>query len=247
MKAMIFAAGLGTRLKPLTDTIPKALVPICGKPMLQHVIEKLKASGFNDIIINVHHFPQQIIDFLAANNSFGIKITISEESDMLLDTGGGMKKAMKALNCTDTPILFHNVDILSDCNLTSLVEHHISSCAVATLLVSSRSTQRYLLFDRQMRLKGWVNKATGSTKPAGFTYREGEYLEYAYSGIEVANTRLADEMTGNECNGKFSIIDFYLDNCNRLDIHGYAVNNLKIIDIGKPETLHDAETFLQNL
>ena len=92
-----------------------------------------------------------------------------------------------------------------------------------------------------------MNKATGSTKPAGFTYREGEYLEYAYSGIEVANTRLADEMTGNECNGKFSIIDFYLDNCNRLDIHGYAVNNLKIIDIGKPETLHDAETFLQNL
>ncbi|MGN0232489.1 MAG: NDP-sugar synthase [Muribaculaceae bacterium] len=247
MKAMIFAAGLGTRLKPLTDTTPKALVPICGKPMLQHVIEKLKASGFDDIIINVHHFPQQIIDFLAANNDFGIKITISDESDMLLDTGGGMKKAMKALNCIDTPILFHNVDILSDCNLNSLVERHIANGAIATLLVSSRSTQRYLLFDKQMRLHGWVNKATGATKPAGFTYLEGEYLEYAYSGIEVANTRLTEHMTGGECDGKFSIIDFYLNNCNRLDIRGYAANNLKIIDIGKPDTLHDAETFLQNL
>ena len=156
MKAMIFAAGLGTRLKPLTDHMPKALVPVAGKPMLEHVIEKLKASGFNEIVINVHHFGNQIIDFLKEKDNFGIQIWISDETEELLDTGGGIKKAAHFF---DEPFLVHNADILSNVNLKDLYEFHQASKNDATLLVSPRKTVRYLLFNEENRLCGWVNKA----------------------------------------------------------------------------------------
>lgn len=165
MKAMIFAAGLGSRLKPLTDTMPKALVPIAGRPMLEHVILKLKAAGFTEIMINIHHFGEQILDFLKANENFGLIIHISDERDLLLDTGGGVKKARSFFENSDEPFLIHNVDILSDVNLKELYDYHLQSGAVATLLASQRKTSRYLLFDTDKRLCGWINKDTEQVKP----------------------------------------------------------------------------------
>ena len=159
---MIFAAGLGTRLRPLTDHTPKALVSVAGKPMLERVILRLKEAGFNDITVNIHHFGEQIIEFLRANNDFGITIHLSDERDMLLDTGGGIKKARPFLDGNE-PFLVHNADILSDINLAELYRHHRESNAEATLLVSQRQTSRYLLLDDANRLHGWINKSTGET------------------------------------------------------------------------------------
>ncbi len=145
---MIFAAGLGSRLKPLTDTMPKALVPVAGRPMLEHVILKLKASGFTEIVINIHHFGEQIIDFLKANDNFGLTIHISDEREQLLDTGGGVRKACTFFEHSDEPFLVHNVDILSDVDLKELYDYHLQNGSVATLLVSRRKTSRYLLLIR---------------------------------------------------------------------------------------------------
>ena len=189
MKAMIFAAGLGTRLKPLTDHQPKALVPVAGRPMLEHVILKLKKAGFNELVINIHHFGEQIIDFLKANQNFGLTIHISDERDMLLDTGGGIKKAEPFFQGNE-PFLVHNVDILSDTDLKALYEYHLHSGNNATLLASKRVTARYLLFDDQARLRGWINKDTGQTKPEGFVYDATLYQEYAFSGIHVISPSL---------------------------------------------------------
>ena len=190
MKAMIFAAGLGTRLKPLTDRMPKALVPVGGIPMLQHVILKLKQAGFSEIVINIHHFGEQIIGFLQANQNFGITIHISDERDELLDTGGGIKKAAPFFNGNE-PFLVHNVDILSDIDLKALYESHLYSTNDATLLVSQRETSRYLLFDKEStRLCGWINKQTRQTKPEGFVYRPEQHEAYAFSGIHVISSSL---------------------------------------------------------
>jgi len=161
---MIFAAGLGSRLKPLTDTMPKAMVPIAGHPMLEHVILKLKAAGFTEIVINIHHFGDQILDFLKVNENFGLTIHISDERDLLLDTGGGVKKARSFFENSDEPFLIHNVDILSDVNLKELYDYHLQSGGVATLLASRRKTSRYLLFDEKKKLCGWTNKDTGQVK-----------------------------------------------------------------------------------
>ena len=180
MKAMIFAAGLGTRLKPLTDHTPKALVPVNGRPMLEHVILKLKAAGCTEAVVNVHHFGQQIIDFLHAIQNFGITIHISDERNEFLDTGGVIKKASSFFSGT-APFLVHNVDILSDVDLKALYDFHLQSGNDATLLVSPRETSRYLLFDTNIRLCGWLNKLTGQTKPAGFIYRHVILHEHACS------------------------------------------------------------------
>ena len=241
MKAMIFAAGLGTRLKPLTDHMPKALVPVAGKPMLEHVIGKLKAAGFNEIVINVHHFANQIIDFLKEKNNFGIQIWISDETEELLDTGGGIKKAAHFF---DEPFLVHNADILSNVDLKALYEHHIASGNDATLLVSPRKTVRYLLFDKGTRLCGWVNKDTLQTKPEGFVYQPEVQKEYAFGGIHIISPTLFNYM-GDEWTGKFSIMDFYLKTCNVAKLGGYAKEDLQLIDIGKPDTLAKAEDFIR--
>ena len=270
MKAMIFAAGLGTRLKPLTDTMPKALVPIAGKPMLEHVILKLKASGFTEIVINIHHFGEQIIDFLKANNNFGLTIHISDERDALLDTGGGIKKAAIFFKKTEVfqenssvfsknssafsekteeffgkteAFLVHNVDILSNVDLKQFYQRHSESDAIATLLVSERKTARYLLFDKDNRLQGWVNKDTKEVKPKGLPYEEGKYNEYAFSGIHVLSPEIFGYMN-DKWTGKFSIIDFYLSICKDTIVKCYPANDLKLIDIGKPETLAKAEEFI---
>lgn len=247
MKAMIFAAGLGSRLKPLTDTMPKALVPVAGCPMLEHVILKLKASGFTEIVINIHHFGEQIIDFLKTNNDFGLTIHISDERDRLLDTGGGIRKARLFFENSGEPFLVHNVDILSDMNLKELYDFHMQSGSVATLLASRRTTSRYLLFNTERKLRGWINKDTGQVKPEGFHYDESLYREYAFSGIHVFSPAVFRLMEAPRWEGKFSIMDFYLATCGQTDYSGYLAEKLELIDIGKPETLAWAEEFVKKL
>ena len=247
MKAMIFAAGLGSRLKPLTDTMPKALVPVAGCPMLEHVILKLKASGFTEIVINIHHFGEQIIDFLKTNNDFGLTIHISDERDRLLDTGGGIRKARLFFENSGEPFLVHNVDILSDMNLKELYDFHMQSGSVATLLASRRTTSRYLLFDTERQLRGWINKDPGQVKPEGFHYDESLYREYAFSGIHVFSPAVFRLMEAPRWEGKFSIMDFYLATCGQTDYSGYLAEKLELIDIGKPETLARAEEFVKKL
>lgn len=245
MKAMIFAAGLGTRLKPLTDHMPKALVPVAGRPMLEHVILKLKAAGFNELVINIHHFGEQILDFLRANQNFGLTIHISDERDCLLDTGGGIRKAEPFFRGNE-PFLVHNVDILSDTDLKALYEYHRQSGNDATLLASRRKTIRYLLFDDEKRLCGWINKDTLQTKPEGFAYNPEHHHEYAFSGIHVISPSLFHYMD-ERWTGKFSIMDFYLQTCHESRIGGRLTDTLRLIDIGKPETLTQAEEFLASL
>lgn len=238
---MIFAAGLGTRLKPLTDHMPKALVPVAGKPMLEHVIGKLKSAGFDEIVINVHHFAHQIIDFLKAKDNFGIQIWISDESEELLDTGGGIKKAAPYF---DEPFLVHNADILSNIDLKAMYNYHLTSSNDATLLVGPRKTVRYLLFDEGNRLQGWVNKDTLQTKPEGFVYHPEVQKEYAFGGIHVISPTLFKYM-GDGWTGKFSIMDFYLRTCHEAQLGGYVKEDLQLIDIGKLDTLAKAEDFIR--
>lgn len=176
MRAMIFAAGLGTRLKPLTDTLPKALVPLAGKTLLQWQIERLKAAGITDIVVNVHHFPDMIINYLRDNDNFGCRIAVSDERDMLLETGGGLRKAKELLTSSPNPlplqgdsegapILICNVDILSNIDLPTLLQAYNPE-EMGVVVVSPRDTQRYLLFDETNRLCGWTNIATGEVRPA---------------------------------------------------------------------------------
>lgn len=244
MKAMIFAAGLGARLKPLTNNTPKALIPIAGKPMLEHVILRLKAAGFDQIVINIHHLGQQILDFLAANNQFGIQIYISDEQDYLLDTGGGIKKAARFLQGNE-PFLVHNVDILSNVDLQALYHNHLQSDSLATLLVSQRNTSRYLLFNEENKLCGWRNRETGEVKSYYPYFNPEQYREYAFGGIHVISPEIFNWM--EEWTGKFSIINFYLSICARTTIQGYLAENLRLLDIGKPETLAQAEEWIQTI
>ncbi len=243
MKAMIFAAGLGTRLRPLTDHTPKALVPVAGKPMLERVILRLKDAGFNDITVNIHHFGGQIIDYFRAHDNFGTNIHISDERDMLLDTGGGIGKARPFLDGSE-PFLVHNADILSETDLAAFYRHHVKSGAEATLLVSERETSRYLLFDDNLRLKGWVNKSTGEVKPGGFDYREKEFRELAFGGIHVISPSLFRFMDDERWTGKFSIIPFYLSVCREACVQGYVPQGEQWFDVGKMETLKKAEEWL---
>ena len=166
MNALIFAAGLGTRLRPLTDTMPKALVPIAGRTLLEYQIDALKRAGITDIIINVHHFAQQIIDFVNDHNQFGCHIMISDERDLLLDTGGGLLKAWQTYAAGE-PILALNVDILSAIDLRTVMAAY-NPDELGVLVVKDRQTQRYLCFDDDNRLIGWTNIATGECKPASF-------------------------------------------------------------------------------
>lgn len=245
MKVFILAAGVGSRLRPITDTIPKALVPVCGTPMLQHVILRLKSLGFDDFVINVHHFANQIIDFLEANNDFGVNVAISHEENALLDTGGAILHAAPLLG-NNEPVLIHNVDILSNCDLMTLVDAHNKSGADATMLVSDRVSSRYLLFDNDMRLHGWINKATGALKPEGFDYVHGKYIERPYDGIQVFSPSIINRMRTDGLNGKFSIVDFYLDRADSLNIIGMEMPGMVMLDIGKPDTLVMADEFLKN-
>jgi NDP-sugar pyrophosphorylase family protein len=241
MKAMVFAAGMGTRLRPLTNSMPKALIPVAGKSLLQHTIEKLKASGFNENIINVHHFADRVIDFVRANDDFGIRIEFSDESEKLLDTGGGIKLASWFFD-DGQPFLIHNVDILSNIDLTKLVKHYRDSNSVATLVCSERETSRYLLFDGSNRLQAWVNEKTGEVKSPVAHRDPSCYKKLAFSGIHLLQPSLFEQM--EKMPDAFSIIDFYLQYCDEVIITSYAPEGMQTIDVGKPEALAAAEIFL---
>lgn len=242
MKAMIFAAGLGTRLRPLTDHCPKALVPVAGRPMLEHVIQRLRNAGFNDLIINIHHQGEQIIEYLKKHPFPKTTIRISDERNILLDTGGGILKARPMLDGNE-PFLIHNVDILSDIDLHAFYQQHLQTGAEASLLVSKRHTTRYLLFDEKYYLHGWTNKETGEVKPANIN--PATYLQLAFGGIHVFSPSLFKRMEMNKWQGRFSIIPFYLSICNKANIKGIKANDEdQWFDIGKPETLKQAERWL---
>ena len=239
-QAMIFAAGLGTRLKPLTDRMPKALVPVAGKPLLAHVIGKLRGEGFEHIVVNVHHFSNQIVEYLRQHD-FGVDIRVSDETAKLLDTGGGIRHAAPLFD-PDSPVLIHNVDILSNANLSQL---YAQATADATLLVSERTTKRYLLFSDEMRLVGWTNIETGEVRSPHPGLRVEAFRKLAFSGIHVVSPHLLEAMRPYP--DRFPIMDFYLENCARLDIHGALSPDLRLLDVGKLDTLDKAESFVNGL
>lgn len=276
---MIFAAGLGTRLKPLTDTMPKALVRVGGEPLIKRVIMNLAAAGVDRIVVNVHHFAGQIIDYLKDNDNFGLDIRISDETARLLETGGGIKKAAPLFDPTD-PILIHNVDILSNVDLREFyqiasqsekgkVKSEESECGSekgkveneegrgkneesnccdavdAVLLVSWRKTKRYLLFNDDMKLVGWTNIETGEVRSPYPELNPKECRMYAFAGIHALSPRLLKMM--DEFPDRFGIIDFYLKACATHNIKGYVKDDLKLMDIGKLDTLAQAEEFLEEL
>lgn len=239
--AMILAAGLGTRLKPLTDSMPKALVPYRGKPMLEHLILKLKDAGFGRIVINVHHFASMIEDFVSSNSYFGLDIVFSDETDLLRDTGGGIRHAAPLLlyGHSDAPVLVHNVDIVSDIDLAaayseSEAEMMASPETIACLAVTARESRRYLLFDRDSCLRGWLDTSDGRTKgicSPGFDRR-------AFSGIHFISPRMIGLM--QEWPERFSVIDFYLEQSSRYRIKGLqSAKGISVTDIGKIRTLSE--------
>lgn len=241
MKAMIFAAGLGTRLRPLTDNCPKALVEVAGVPMLQRVIAHLSDCGFDRIVVNVHHFGEMIIDFLRAHNNFGLDIAVSDERGELLDTGGALVKARHLLD-GDEPFLVHNADILTNIDLGKMMESHAMSGASATLLVSSRETSRYLLFDNERRLHGWINVRTGEKIPASIN--PSWYAAAAFGGIHVVEPRLLARMCRYCPAGSFPIVPFYVRVCEDELIGGYTPGeDYHWFDIGKPATLAETEKY----
>ena len=219
MRAMIFAAGLGTRLRPLTDHMPKALVPVGGVPLLHRLLTKLYAAGYTHVVINIHHHAAQIIDFLAAHD-YGMHIDISDESDMLLDTGGGLRHAAQFFT-GDEPILLHNVDILSNLSLDHFTASFRPDC-LAQVVVSERPTSRYLLFDNNNRLAGWHNISTGATRPPGIDTTA--LRPYAFAGIHLVSPRIFTLMAHYP--DKFSIIDFYLEAMHNETIAAYLPRQL---------------------
>jgi len=236
---MILAAGLGTRLQPLTNDRPKALVEINGVSLLEHIIRRLKSFGFREIVINIHHFPDQIIKFLESKSNFGIDIKISDERQKPLDTGGGLKKAAGLLQSPE-PILVHNVDVLSQIPLQSLiVEHHISG-ALATLTVSRRESNRYLIFNQDNQLIGWQNMKTGKIR--GKTSDKKKDKKLAFSGIQVISPKILQLLPDKEV---FSLIDLYLNLCQHYNIRAYEHEAQQFLDVGKPEQLAKAEKFLR--
>lgn len=244
MKAMILAAGLGTRLKPWTLEHPKALVPVAGVPMLERVILRLKSQGFDFIVINVHHFASQIVDFIKSHDH-GVSIYISDESSLLLDTGGGILHAESLLTEDNEPILVHNVDILSNADLSALMIKHKETSSIATLLVSERDSSRKLIFDHDWTLKAWHNIIENRFRPENATIRNSD-RELAFSGIYTISTDVFDLMHRQGFDGKFPIMDFFLHNTSTGVIKGYEADNLNLIDIGKPETLSRANLEFSN-
>ena len=241
MKALIFAAGLGTRLKPFTDTMPKALVPVGGKPLLYHVITKLKASGFDDVVINVHHYADSIIDYVHGEDDFGIKVSFSEERDLLRETGGGISHARIFLD--DGPFLVHNVDILSDLDLAWFVSK-ADPCAVSNILVSDRKTQRYLLFDDDMRMVGWTNVSTGEVRSPYPDLDPEKCHRYAFDGIHLISDGIFHIFDEDGWGERFPIMDFYITECAKHIIRGILPDSLRLIDVGKVDSLKEAEELL---
>ena len=238
MKALIFAAGLGTRLRPLTDTMPKALVPVAGVPMLERVLCKLRDAGIDSFVVNVHHFAEQIERFLAEKGDFGVPVAISREEREPLETGGGIRHAAPLLASTEGRFLVHNVDILSNLDIRWLLAQDDPS-NLATLLLIDAPADRYLLFDEEMRLVGWTNVRTGEVKsPFLPDFDPARYRRYSFCGIHIVSEAVFKRMAAWP--EKFSIIDFYLSECAAGSIRGVVAPELRLIDIGSPEKLAEA-------
>ena len=245
MKAMVFAAGLGTRLRPITDSLPKALVPVCGEPLLYHTLHKLKAAGYTDVVVNIHHFPQMIREYLATHD-FGLNIGISDESSALLETGGGIAHAKDLLLPTDEPFLVHNVDIVSNLDI-AWFRSQMHPDALATLLVSERQTQRYLLFDDDMRLVGWTNIGTGEVRSPYPGLDPSACRRFAFAGIHNISPEIFAAFDALGMPERFPIMDFYLDACARYPIYGVVAPSLQLVDVGKIDTLPQAEAICSTL
>ncbi len=268
---MIFAAGMGTRLKPFTDTAPKALLPLAGKTLLEWQIEKLRQAGITDIVVNVHHFAEQIINYLQTNNNFGCRIAISDERAALLDTGGGLYHAAPLLLSADAdkgkdtprsispnlnidePILVCNVDILSNISLSDLrtaYDRYAQNAApMGVLVVSPRTTQRYLLFDAAQRLCGWTNIANGDVRPASISTHLADCQQLAFSGMQLLSPRIFPLLAplAAQNGGVFSLIDAYLALCTDNAFYAYVPTDYRMMDVGKTAQLADAERFAASL
>ena len=238
MKALLFAAGLGTRLRPLTLDRPKALVELQGKPLLGHALEYLQAQGVREVVVNVHHFAEQVMAYLAQHSPKGLRVHISDERDQVLETGGGLLKAAPLLR-GELPIVLYNVDVWTNLDLAALLTQHQRSGAVATLAVRQRNSSRYLLFDEQGRLSGWRHQGAGEerlVRPAE------QYYPLAFSGVHVIEPALLDLIPQR---GVFSIIETYLSLAAEQHIQAYAHDADYWLDLGKPERLQQAEQLLQ--
>ena len=251
MKTLIFAAGLGTRLKPLTDTMPKALVPVCGRPLIEHVSRKLRASGVESAVVNVHHFADMIEEWAAAQDI--MPMTVSDERESLLETGGGILHARRYLEGCGH-FLIHNVDIISDLDIAWFASQ-VREDSMATLLVSDRKTSRYLLFDPDtMRLVGWTNVTTGEIKSPYPDLDMTKCLKMAFSGIHMMSDTVFDVMDSyvrekglDPVSPRFPIMDFYLSVCAEKGIYGVVANELELVDVGKLDTLEEAQKAVERM
>ena len=235
MKAMILAAGLGTRLKPFTDKHPKALAVVNNKTLLQRNIEYLQLFGITEVAVNVHHFADQIISAVEKNNGWGSRIFISDETNEVLETGGGLKKAADFFKNEKEPFVLMNADILTDLDLAKMKADHDTNKPLATLAVRDRTTSRYLLFDKTNTLCGWLNEKTGERKGMPGTKK-------AFSGIHIISPEIFPLITEE---GKFSMIDLYLRLANSHSIKGFDHSETKFTDVGKPESVLLAETLFK--
>lgn len=238
MKAMILAAGLGTRLKPFTDNHPKALAVVNQKTILQRNIEYLKSYGINDFIINVHHFADQIQSFIQEYPKEEIRIQISDESNEVLETGGGLKKAAWFFN-DNQPFVLMNVDILTDLPLDQMLAFHTEHKPIATLAVSQRNSSRCFLFNKNQELCGWRNKNTEEEK---ISRKEFPLYEFAFSGLHIIDPRIFTQINKE---GKFSMVDVYLELSLKHTIKAFDHSGAKFIDVGKPESILQAEKIFE--
>lgn len=239
-KAIIFAAGLGNRLQPLTNDKPKALVKLNGITLLERAINKLADNGVNDLIINIHHFGDQILKFLEQKNFKNVNITISDERSLLLDTGGALKKASWFFD-DNQPFWAYNVDIISDIDLNAMLATHRKDDAIATLAIRTRKSSRYLLWDQQRNLKGRKNTRTG--EEIRYAPKEEHLREQAFSGIHIIRPEIFHHLPDKKV---FSIINSYLDMASKHTISGFNHDNSFWFDTGTPEKLHEAEQYLKN-
>lgn len=241
MKAMLLAAGFGTRLKPFTDHHPKVLAQVNGKTLLQLNIEYLQQFKIYDVIVNVHYFAEQVIQAIQKNNGWRSNVTISDETDAILETGGGLQRAAWYFK-DEKDFVLMNTDVLTDLSLNKMIEHHEQHTALATLAVTSRETSRYFLFDEQNILYGWKNIKTGEEKPHPLPLstcgKATGVMAKAFSGIHVISTEIFSLIKQTEI--KFSMIDVYLSLCAEHNIISFDHSNTKFIDVGKPESLQQA-------
>ena len=248
MKAMIFAAGVGSRLRPFTLSHPKALAPVGGKPVLERVLDNVIAAGADSIVVNVHHFASQVVDFIN-NRDFGVPVCISDESQLLLDTGGGILKAKELLD-GEAPFIVHNADIVTNLDIRDMYRRHVESGADVTLLATERQTSRYLFFDKVThRLLGWCNEKTGQTKPADFRPDSESMNKLAFGGVHIISPRVFGALGSYaSADTPFSLTPFYVDNVSNLNIQFYTPSgDFKWCDIGTPETLEKANMLINSL